>query len=74
MLQVSHIGKIEENTRILTENIVAKNTPIKLTMAQKKSVIVFSRQMDRLDFTTPKDKDTRIHSEFPKAQGIQVKE
>lgn len=36
-----------------TENIVAKNTPMRLTMAQKKSVIVFSRHIDRLDFTTP---------------------
>lgn len=27
---------------------------MRLTMAQKKSVIVLSRQMDRLDFTTPK--------------------
>lgn len=38
----------------LTENIVAKNTPMILTMAQKKSVIVFNLHIDRFDFTTPK--------------------
>ena len=40
----------------LTENIVAKNTPMKLTIAQKKSVIVLNLHIDRLDFTTPEDK------------------
>lgn len=37
----------------ITENIVAKNTPMKLTMPQKKSVIVLKRQIDRFDFTSP---------------------
>ena len=37
----------------LTENMVEKNTPMKLTIAQKKSVMVLSRHIDRFDFTTP---------------------
>lgn len=38
----------------LTENMVEKNTPMKLIIAQKKSVIVLSRHIERFDFTTPK--------------------
>lgn len=36
-----------------TENIVAKNMPMKLTMAQKKSVIVLRRHIDLFDLTVP---------------------
>jgi hypothetical protein len=38
--------------------MVEKNTPMRFTIAQKKSVIVLSRHMDRLDFNTPDNKDT----------------
>ena len=37
----------------LTENMVEKNTPMKLIIAQKKSVMVLSRHIDLFDFTTP---------------------
>lgn len=38
----------------ITENIVVKNTPMKLTMAQKKSMIVLNLHIERLDLTKPK--------------------
>lgn len=40
----------------ITKNIVEKNTPMKFTIAQKKSVIVLNRHNDFLDFTTPTKK------------------
>lgn len=42
----------------ITENIVVKNTPTKFIMDQKKSVIVFNRQNDLLDLTTPEKQNS----------------
>jgi len=52
---------IGNKKQINTENIVAKNTPMKLTMAQKKSVIVLSRHIDRFDLTVPAHTITHIN-------------
>lgn len=48
----------------ITENIVAKNTPMKLTIAQKKSVIVFSRHIDLFGLTTPVQNRTNFLVRF----------
>lgn len=51
---------------------------MKLTMAQKKSVIVLSRHIDRLDFTTPVIKGQQKgispkHTSIQRLQKIQAK-
>lgn len=58
----------------ITENIVAKNTPMKFTIAQKKSVTVFSRHIDRFDFTTPEQQEMNKMLAFSQEYTVETRQ